>query len=58
MDDLLKESGHEGIFLKVHKDQVQEDFEFLWLEEGTGLDVALAASKDDKVYGLAEKGAK
>lgn len=28
------------------------------VEEGTGLDVALAASKDDKVYGLAEKGAK
>ena len=53
-EPLLKASGTDGIFLKMHASQ--EKLELLWLDRQVSLSDTLAAATDKSVFGLAEKG--
>ena len=56
-DALLRASGHNGVFFKIHRDDPSYfEHELLWLPENTSLDDALHLIRDPNTQGLVQKG--
>ena len=53
---VLRASGTDGVFAKMHQDSQHEPLELLWLDRAVTLQDALEAAKEASVFGLAEKG--
>jgi hypothetical protein len=55
-ETLLRASGKDGIFIKMHGIPEQDKFELFWMDRSVSLADALKAATESTVCGLAEKG--
>ena len=59
VDKLLRASGQNGVFYKMHKSsQFRPSFELCWLEDGIALKEALTLCNKPEMYGTAAKNTK
>lgn len=59
VDKLLRASGQNGVFYKMHKSsQFRPSFELCWLDDGTELKEALRLCNKPEMYGIAAKNTK